>query len=47
MGQLRKDEFAKIRAWANENAVSASQSQQNLNGALQYEELIGGRKLDF
>ena len=47
MGQMRKDEFTKIRAWANENAVSASLSQTAQSGSLQNEEFIGGRKLDF
>lgn len=47
MGQMRKDEFTKIRAWANENAVSASLSQTAPSGSLQNEEFIGGRKLDF
>ena len=26
MGQMRKDEFVKLRQWANENAVGASTS---------------------
>lgn len=47
MGQMRKDEFTKIRSWANENAVSASLSQSAPNGVVQNEEFIGGRKLDF
>lgn len=47
MGQMRKDEFTKIREWANENAVSASASQQSQNATSQTEEFIGGRKLDF
>ena len=47
MGQMRKDEFLKIREWANENAVSASLSQNAPNGVVQNEEFIGGRKLDF
>lgn len=47
MGQMRKDEFTKIRSWANENAVSASLSQNTPNGIVQNEEFIGGRKLDF
>ena len=47
MGQMRKDEFLKIREWANENAVSASLSQNVPNGVMQNEEFIGGRKLDF
>lgn len=47
MGQMRKDEFTKIRSWANENAVSASLSQTPQSGVIQNEEFIGGRKLDF
>ena len=47
MGQMRKDEFMKIREWANENAVSASLSHNTSNGFVQSEEFIGGRKLDF
>ena len=47
MGQMRKDEFTKIRAWANENAVSASLSQTSQGSVMQSEEFIGGRKLDF
>ena len=47
MGQMRKDEFTKIRSWANENAVSASLSQTLQSGVVQNEEFIGGRKLDF
>lgn len=47
MGQMRKEEFTKIRAWANENAVSASLSQTAQSETLQNEEFIGGRKLDF
>ena len=47
MGQMRKDEFLKIREWANENAVSASLSQTIQSGTLQNEEFIGGRRIDF
>ena len=47
MGQMRKDEFLKIREWANENAVSASLSQSVQGSTMQNEEFIGGRKLDF
>ena len=47
MGQMRKDEFLKIREWANENAVSASLSQNAQGSVVQSEEFIGGRKLDF
>ena len=47
MGQMRKDEFTKIRSWANENAVSASLSQSAQGSTVKTEEFIGGRKLDF
>ncbi|MBO7128540.1 MAG: AAA family ATPase [Prevotella sp.] len=47
MGQMRKDEFTKIRSWANENAVSASLSQSAQGSTVKSEEFIGGRKLDF
>ena len=47
MGQMRKDEFTKIRSWANENAVSASLSQSAQDSTEKTEEFIGGRKLDF
>lgn len=47
MGQMRKDEFTKIRSWANENAVSASLSQSVQGSTVKSEEFIGGRKLDF
>lgn len=47
MGQMRKDEFTKIRSWANENAVSASLSQSAQGCTVKSEEFIGGRKLDF
>lgn len=47
MGQIRKDEFTKIRSWANENAVSASLSQSAQGSTVKSEEFIGGRKLDF
>ncbi len=50
MGQMRKDEFARLRKWANENAVSASLSatptaaiSQNDNN----EQFMAGRKIDF
>lgn len=44
MGQMRKDEFTKLRQWANENAVSASvNSDSNANN----EAFIGGRRIDF
>lgn len=47
MGHMRKDEFLKIREWANENAVSASLSQNAQGSVVKSEEFIGGRKLDF
>ena len=44
MGQMRKDEFTRLRHWANENAVSASVSSvSNANN----EAFIGGRRIDF
>jgi hypothetical protein len=44
MGQMRKDEFVKLRQWANENAVSASISNvSNANN----EAFLGGRRIDF
>jgi SpoVK/Ycf46/Vps4 family AAA+-type ATPase len=44
MGQMRKDEFVKLRQWANENAVSASISNvSNSNN----ESFLGGRRIDF
>lgn len=45
MGQMRKDEFIKLRQWANENAVSASVSQTNATKTV--ENFLGGRKIDF
>lgn len=45
MGQMRKDEFTKIRKWANENAVSASLTSTDSD--TQVEEFLGGRKIDF
>lgn len=45
MGLMRKDEFTKIRAWANENAVSASLTSTASD--TQVEEFLGGRKIDF
>jgi hypothetical protein len=44
MGQMRKEEFIKLRQWANENAVSASISNvSNSNN----EAFLGGRRIDF
>lgn len=45
MGQMRKDEFAKLRQWANENAVSASLTNKNKSNST--ERFLGGRKIDF
>ena len=45
MGQMRKEEFTKIRAWANENAVSASLTSKTSD--TQVEEFLGGRRIDF
>ena len=45
MGQMRKDEFTKLRQWANENAVSASLTSKASNS--QAEEFLGGRRIDF
>ena len=45
MGQMRKDEFTKLRQWANENAVSASLTSNA--SATHAEEFLGGRRLDF
>lgn len=45
MGQMRKDEFTKLRQWANENAVSASLTSKA--SATHTEEFLGGRRLDF
>jgi SpoVK/Ycf46/Vps4 family AAA+-type ATPase len=44
MGQMRKDEFVKLRQWANENAVSASIS--NVSSSTN-EAFLGGRRIDF
>ena len=44
MGQMRKDEFVKLRQWANENAVSASVDKES---SAQNEAFIGGRRIDF
>ena len=45
MGQMRKDEFAKLRQWANENAVSASLTNKNESNSI--EDFLGGRRIDF
>jgi ATP-dependent 26S proteasome regulatory subunit len=46
MGQMRKEEFVKLRQWANENAVSASAN--NISPVKTNEEnFMGGRKIDF
>ena len=45
MGQMRKDEFSKIRTWANENAVSASLTSKVSDTHV--EEFLGGRRIDF
>jgi ATP-dependent 26S proteasome regulatory subunit len=45
MGQMRKDEFTKLRQWANENAVSASLTSKA--STTHTEEFLGGRRLDF
>ena len=45
MGQMRKDEFIKLRQWANENAVSASLTSNSTAPA--GEEFLGGRRIDF
>lgn len=44
MGQMRKDEFVKLRQWANENAVSASISNVSSENN---EAFLGGRRIDF
>lgn len=45
MGQMRKEEFLKLRSWANENAISASVS--NRTESFTEQESIGGRRIDF
>ena len=45
MGQMRKEEFTKLRQWANENAVSASLTSKS--GSAKTEEFLGGRRIDF
>ena len=55
MGQMRKDEFTRLRKWANENAVSASISAregsgEEPSGSLSNdnkEQFMAGRKIDF
>lgn len=44
MGKMRKDEFAKLRKWANENAVSATPRTKDPAAS---EEFLGGRVIDF
>ena len=41
---MRKDEFIKLRQWANDNAVSASIS--NVSSSTN-EAFLGGRRIDF
>lgn len=45
MGQMRKEEFTRLRQWANENAVSASHTRESLS--TKGEEFLGGRRIDF
>ncbi|MBP5506641.1 MAG: AAA family ATPase [Prevotella sp.] len=55
MGQMRKDEFIRLRKWANENAVSASISATEESSADSLgsggndskEQFMAGRKIDF
>ena len=44
MSKMRKEEFAKLREWANQNAISASAMVAGQNGA---ETQVGGRQIDF
>ncbi|KIH84979.1 AAA family ATPase [Pseudomonas batumici] len=44
MSKVRKDEFTKLREWANQNAISASAATFNEDGA---ETQTGGRRIDF
>ncbi|WP_404941799.1 AAA family ATPase [Pseudomonas danubii] len=44
MSKVRKDEFAILREWANQNAISASAMTVNEDGA---ERQMGGRRIDF
>ena len=45
MGQMRKDEFIKLRQWANQNAVSASVDNASVSD--ENESFLGGRRIDF
>lgn len=45
MGMMRKEEFTKLRQWANENAVSASLTSKSK--ATKAEDFLGGRRIDF
>ena len=58
MGQMRKDEFTRLRKWANENAVSASLTssdvpalpatkESDLPADNDKERFMAGRKIDF
>ena len=55
MGQMRKDEFTRLRKWANENAVSASISAKEDSSGDSFssggndakEQFMAGRKIDF
>ena len=53
MGQMRKDEFERLRKWANEKAVSASISTKEKKDETtapsndENEEFMAGRKIDF
>lgn len=44
MSKMRKDEFTRLRDWANENAVSASAIAVGQN---ETEAQVGGRQIDF
>lgn len=44
MSKVRKDEFTKLREWANQNAISASAVVAGQNGT---DTQVGGRKIDF
>jgi ATP-dependent 26S proteasome regulatory subunit len=44
MSKMRKEEFTKLRSWANQNAISASAIVSGENGV---ETQVGGRKIDF
>ena len=56
MGQMRKEEFSRLRKWANENAVSASVSAKDSHAGFMSkpdsdnngkEQFMAGRKIDF